>query len=44
MSYPEQDPQEPRVLAGYFSPAVAPPSALSQPLYPASFLVAVGRF
>ena len=92
MSYPEDDPQEPVVLPGYFSPAVAPPQAqqappapavpmpcpavlqpepqyqpaylngnvqpqqigqpmrytppgsLSQPLYPASFLEAVGRF
>ncbi|AIY00367.1 hypothetical protein ART_0768 [Arthrobacter sp. PAMC 25486] len=93
MSYPEQNPQEPKVLPGYFSPAAAPPqaeqapaapaappyppvpqpeaqyqpaylfgnvqpngqpqqygqqqgqpSALSQPLYPASFLESMGRF
>lgn len=71
MSYPEQDRHEPRVLPGYFSPAVPPPqaqqapsapaapmpypsvrqpmqytspSALSQLLYAASFLEAIGRF
>lgn len=27
MSYPEQNPQEPRVLPGYFGPAVPPPQA-----------------
>lgn len=85
MTYPGQDPQEPKVLPGYFSPAAAPPQAEqapagpmphppvqepepqyqpaylngnvqpygqqqgqpgapSQPLYPASFRQAVGRF
>ena len=27
MSYPENDPQEPKVLPGYFGPAAAPPQA-----------------
>lgn len=33
MSYPEQDPSEPKVLPGYFSPAAAPPQTEQTPAY-----------
>src|SRR4051794_3170160 len=36
MSYPEQNPQEPKVLPGYFSPAAAPPQAEQAPPAPAA--------